>query len=125
MRILIGLIIVFICCNSCSKKLTVETEGYNRELDLERTISQFSPVNPNSPIKGNKPDYTDQDIINKGKTFKDPAYQNLPSSSISIKSKKGRKLRKMTKEAGLNNTPVNNVYIGWQKDYNKGVKKRK
>ena len=61
----------------------------------------------------------------KGKTFKDPAYQNLPSSSISIKSKKGRKLRKMTKEAGLNNTPVNNVYIGWQKDYNKGVKKRK
>ncbi|QJP35146.1 hypothetical protein F0365_12485 [Nonlabens sp. Ci31] len=105
--------------------ITDETEGYNRELDLERTISQFSPVNPLSPIKGNKRDFTDQDIIDKGKTFTVPAYQNLPSSSISINSKTGRKLRKMAKESGLNDTPVNNVYIGWQKDYNKGVKKRK
>jgi RHS repeat-associated protein len=105
--------------------ITDETEGYNRELDLERTISQFSPVNPLSPIKGNKRDFTDQDIIDKGKTFTVPAYQNLPSSSISINSKTGRKLRKMAKESGLNDTPVNNVYIGWHKDYNKGVKKRK
>lgn len=54
-----------------------------------------------------------------------PAYQSLPSGLVDINSKEGKALRQRTIEAGRNGTNVLEVYIGWQKDYDNGAKKRK
>jgi hypothetical protein len=63
MRILIGLIIVFICCNSCSKKLTVENPNYNIEEKAKLlTVSEFGVANSDLILKdvlSQKIDYID------------------------------------------------------------------
>jgi len=90
-----------------------ETESYNVERAVTSGIDPFTPWN-------------NTNVLNHGKTkMTPPAYQTLPTISINLKSKQGKNLRKRTIEAGKNGTPAKEVYIGWQKDYNKGAKKKK
>jgi len=96
--------------------LSDETESYNRERAINGSIEYFT----NPKFKWN-----DDDVKTYGKTMTPPAYQSLPSGPIDINSKEGKALRQRTIEAGKNGTNVLEVYMGWQKDYNKGVKKRK
>jgi RHS repeat-associated protein len=60
-----------------------------------------------------------------GKTMKPEAYQDIPSGSININSKIGKALIQQTIDAGANGTPVQEVYKGWEKDYEKGQKSKK
>lgn len=93
-----------------------ETEAYNRERQFKSGRSYFE--NPKAFV------WQDSDVLNHGKTMIPPAYQTLPSGPIDINSKEGKALRNKTIEAGKNGTAVQEVYKGWQKDYQKGVKKR-
>ena len=94
-----------------------ETAGYNRQYILEGGVKQFNPAAP--------PYYMDSDIIDFGKKQNPQIYQGMHQSSLSLSSKDGKDMRKATIGAGKNLDPVPEVYIGWEKDYNKGVKKRK
>ncbi|MDN3705805.1 hypothetical protein QW060_01540 [Myroides ceti] len=94
-----------------------ETAGYNRQIDLDGGITQFTLAAQRY--------YTNKDIIDFGKKQNPQIYQGLHQSSLSLSSKEGKAMIKTTIEAGKNGTPVQEVYIGWEKDYNKGVKKRK
>ncbi len=96
--------------------ITDETEAYNRQLDLVEGVTQFGP--------GKKAHYSDNDIITNFGVEKS-YYKDLPKSSLSLQSKEGKNLRALTIEAGKNGIPVEEVYIGWEKDYQKGVKQRK
>ncbi len=53
-----------------------------------------------------------------------PAYQTLPSGPIDIHSKEGKALRQQTIQAGKIGTAVQEVYKGWEKDYQKGSGKK-
>ena len=97
--------------------LSDETESYNVERKLLTGREYFE--NPSQWI------WKNEDVKKFGKTINPPAYQNLPSGPININSKEGKDLRKKTFEAGKNGTAIQEVYKGWQKDYNKGLKKRK
>ena len=69
MRILIGLIIVFICCNSCSKKLTVENPNYNIEQKAKLlTISEFGIANSELIM---------EEIFNQDLKYIDFGYKNF------------------------------------------------
>jgi hypothetical protein len=95
--------------------LSDETESYNRERAINGGVEYFT--NP-------KYKWNDNDVKTIGKTMTPPAYQSLPSGPIDINSKEGKALRNKTIEAGKNGTDVQEVYKGWQKYYQKGVKKR-
>ena len=96
--------------------ITDETEAYNRELDLAEGVIQFG--------HDKKAHYSDNHIITNFGVEK-KYYKDLPKSSLSLQSKEGKNLRALTIEAGKNGIPVEEVYIGWEKDYQKGVKQRK
>ncbi|AWG24862.1 DUF6443 domain-containing protein [Flavobacterium kingsejongi] len=96
--------------------ITDETEGYNRQQNLFLGPSQFG--------QGKKADYTDANVINFGSRMTPKAYQGLPSSSLNMSSKEGKALRKAAINAGEQGIPIQEVYIGWQKDYQKGTKNR-
>lgn len=95
--------------------LSDETQSYNRERSINGGMEYFT----NPKLKWN-----DSDVKTFGKTMIPPAYQSLPSGPIDINSKEGKALRNKTFEAGKKGLDVQEVYKGWQKDYQKGVKKR-
>lgn len=66
----------------------------------------------------------DGNVRDFGKTMKPPAYQTLPSGPIDIHSKECKALRQQTVQSGKLGTPVQEVYKGWQKDYQKGSEKK-
>jgi RHS repeat-associated protein len=88
-----------------------ETEAYNIERSLN---SRFESV------QNQKFHWTDNDVINFGKTMTPPAYQNLPTGPININSKEGKALRQKTIDAGRQGSAVQEFYKNWKKDYNKG-----
>jgi hypothetical protein len=90
-----------------------ETEAYNRERSLNGGMMYFTDP---------KMVWKNSDVLTFGKTMTPPAYQGLPSGPIDINSKEGKALRNRTIEAGKNGQTVQEVYKGWQKDYQKGAK---
>jgi hypothetical protein len=69
MRIFIGLIIVFICCNSCSKKLTVENPNYNIEQKAKLlTVSEFGVADPKIIL---------EEVFNQKLRYIDFGYKNF------------------------------------------------
>ena len=93
--------------------LSDETESYNRERSINGGMEYFT----NPKFKWN-----DSDVKTFGKTMIPPAYHGLPSGPIDINSIEGKTLRNRTIEAGRKGFVVQEVYKGWQKDYQKGVK---
>ncbi|MET3529006.1 hypothetical protein DRF59_00010 [Chryseobacterium flavum] len=67
---------------------------------------------------------TDGNVKDFGKGMTPPAYQTLPSGPIDIHSKEGKALRQQTIQAGKIGTAVQEVYKGWEKDYQKGSGKK-
>ena len=96
--------------------LSDETQSYNRERALNGGMEYFT--NPNMK-------WNNSDVKTFGQSMTPAAYQSLPSGPIDINSKEGKALRNKTIEAGKNGLTVMEVYMGWQKDYAKGEKKRK
>jgi RHS repeat-associated protein len=103
--------------------ITDETESYNRERALGTGIQFFQT--PNQVISGQvyPLKMSNDDVKNFGKALTPPAYQTLPSGPIDINSKEGKALRQQTIEAGKTGLQIQEVYKGWQKDYQNGQKK--
>ena len=101
--------------------ITDETEAYNRERALVTGIQFFQT--PNQAVQGYPLKMSDDDVRNFGKSMTPSAYQNLPSGPIDINSKEGKALRQQTFEAGKLGIPVQEVYKGWQNEYQKGKEK--
>ena len=107
--------------------IMVDNSGYGSLYDVgDETESYNVERMAKSGVLNIQTTWKNADVLKFGKTqMSPPAYQTLPTISIKLKSKQGRALRKKTIEAGKNGTPVKEVYIGWQKDYAKGAKKKK
>ena len=92
-----------------------ETEAYNTEGMLS---------NPDLYVK-NEDGYIKDDnwTRQKGANMVPPAYQNLRPGPININSPEGKELRNKTTIAGKEGREVTEVYIGWEKDYEKGKNK--
>ncbi|WP_312994880.1 RHS repeat-associated core domain-containing protein, partial [Chryseobacterium flavum] len=102
--------------------ITDETASYNRERALGTGIQFFQT--PNAVVEGYPLKMTDGNVKDFGKGMTPPAYQTLPSGPIDIHSKEGKALRQQTIQAGKIGTAVQEVYKGWEKDYQKGSGKK-
>jgi RHS repeat-associated protein len=93
-----------------------ETEAYNRE--------RYHKSGRDYIEKSSTYVWNNSDVLTFGATMTPPAYQTLPTGPININSREGKALRQRTVEAGRLSVPVQEVYKGWQKDYQKGNGKK-
>ncbi|MEW7289685.1 RHS repeat domain-containing protein [Aquimarina sp. 2304DJ70-9] len=94
--------------------ITDETKAYNQE----RIVADGKDFYDQNKA------FSDTDTKKLGKALKPPAYQNLPSHSIDLKSPQGRALIKRTIEAGKKGLQVKEVFKGWRQYYRLGQKSR-
>ena len=103
--------------------LKVKNDGYGSLYDISDEVGAYnnqSVLEYGSFYQSNS--WDEKKVRSFGKGMIPSAYQDLPSGPTNINSKEGKALRERTKQAGANGSAVEEVYKGWEKDYQKGKK---